>query len=75
MGVTRSLFRRVWEHKIKDSLTINNGIYRLVYHESFYDIHNTIARKEIQSGSRKKKTALIKETNLHRKDLSADWYW
>ncbi len=45
MGVTRSLFRRVWEHKIKDGFTNNNGIHRLVYHESFYDIHNTIARK------------------------------
>ena len=30
--------------------------------------------KEIQSGSRKKKTALIEETNPHRKDLREDWY-
>ena len=76
-GVTRSLLRRIWEHKnkIKDGFTKIYTICRLVYHESFNDIHNAIAReKQIKAGSRKKKIALIEGTNPHWYDLSGDWY-
>ncbi len=76
-GVTRSLQRRVWEHKnkIKVGFTNKYDLHRLVYHEAFYDIHNAIAReKQIKAGSRKKKITLIEEMNPHWKDLSGDWY-
>ena len=69
--------RRIWEHKNKkkDGFTKKYTISKLVYHESFYDIHNAIMReKQIKAGSRKKKIALIEETNPHWKDLSGDWY-
>lgn len=57
-GVTRSLLRRVWEHKnkINEGFTNKYDINRLVYHETFNDIQNAIAReKQIKVGSRKKR--------------------
>ena len=76
-GLTSNLFRRLWEHKnnTMEGLTKKYAIQRLVYHESFYDIQNAIAReKQIKAGSRKKKIALIEAENPHWKDLSGDWY-
>ncbi len=76
-GVTRSLLRRVWEHKNKIRKGFSNkyDLHRLVYLESFYDIHNAITReKQIKAGSRKKKITLIEEANPNWNDLSADWY-
>ncbi len=76
-GVTRSLLRRLWEHKnkLKVGFTKNYDIHRLVYHESFYDIENAILReKQIKAGSRKRKIALIEKENPFWKDLSRDWY-
>ena len=76
-GVTNSLERRIWQHKTKalPGFSAQYGLGRLVYLESFRDIHNAIAReKQIKAGSRAKKLALIEKDNLAWADLSAGWY-
>ena len=72
-GVTNNLRRRVSQHKDKKagSFTKRYNITKLVYYESFNNIHDAIAaEKKIKSGSRAKKITLIESTNPNWKDLS-----
>jgi putative endonuclease len=77
IGVTRSLRRRVWEHKaeIHEGFTKRYHINRLVYFEEFQYVLNAIAReKKLKNLHRHQKIALIESTNPHWVDLAAEWY-
>ncbi len=76
-GVTKSLIKRMWEHKNKsyDGFSKKYNLTKLVYFEVFHDIHNAISReKQIKSGSRKNKLKLIEKINHQWEDYSKDWY-
>ena len=66
-GVTSDLQGRVCKHKnfdYPDSFTAKYKLTKLVFYEGFHRIEEAIAReKQIKSGSRKKKEALIKKMN------------
>jgi putative endonuclease len=73
-GVTSNLKDRVLQHKTKKyagSFSAKYNISKLVYFESCETIGEAIKReKQIKSGSRKQKVALINEMNLEWNDLS-----
>ncbi len=76
-GVTNDLERRVFEHKHKvtGGFTSKYNVTKLVHYEQCDDSLTAIEReKQIKAGSRKKKIALIKETNKDWVDLSEDWF-
>jgi putative endonuclease len=76
-GVTGYLQRRVFEHKqrIKGEFAARYKIDRLVYFESFGDVHAAIVReKQIKGLIRMKKIALIVSVNPEWKYLSEAWY-
>jgi putative endonuclease len=76
-GVTRSLERRMWEHKhgTHDGFTKMYHCDRLVYFETYSDIRQAIAReKELKGWTRAKKEALVNSVNRAWADLSVDWY-
>ncbi len=65
-GVTNDLARRVWEHQNGEvkGFTGKYKIDRLVYHETFHDIRDAIAReKQIKGWTRAKKNALVETLN------------
>ena len=72
-GVTNDLQRRVWEHQngaIK-GFTKKYKLRTLVYHETYHDIRDAIAReKEIKGWVRSKKNALVEALNPKWTDLS-----
>jgi putative endonuclease len=78
VGVTRSLVKRVWEHKIKrnkNSFTSKYNINKLVYYQIFYDPYNAIAQeKRVKKWNRKWKLELIEKENPDWLDLSEPWY-
>ena len=66
VGVTSDLPRRVYEHKTgaKAGFTKRYGCKLLVWHEPFERMDEAIAReKQIKSGSRRDKIALIERGN------------
>lgn len=72
VGVTNNLKRRVYEHKngLVDGFTRSYHVNKLVYYEIGADVEGAILReKQIKSGSRKKKEALIKRFNPEWNDL------
>lgn len=71
-GVTSDLVRRVWEHKQKmaDGFTKRYNVNKLVYYEVFSTAFDAIAReKQIKSGPRNRKIALIHRDNPSYRDL------
>ena len=59
---------------LKASLT-SYDVERLLYWESYDDVHKAIAReKQLKGWRREKKIALIESMNPHWLDLSKDWY-
>ncbi|MDD3883632.1 MAG: GIY-YIG nuclease family protein [Gallionella sp.] len=69
IGVTSNLVKRVWEHKQEfvDGFTKKYAVHMLVYFELAETMDAAISReKQLKSGSRNKKTALIESMN-------ADW--
>lgn len=76
VGMTNDLKRRVWQHKNKqaEGFTKKYNVNRLIYVESFGDVHAAIAReKQIKGFRREKKVALIDKENPFWKDLSESW--
>lgn len=76
-GVTNNLERRVYEHKTgaTGGFTAKYRAKWLVWVETFPDIRDAIAReKQIKGWDRKKKYAMVMESNPTLKDLAADWY-
>jgi putative endonuclease len=75
-GVTSDLLRRIFEHKSsfsKESFSARYRCHYLVYYELHDCISTAIQReKQIKSGSRKKKLALIESVNPLWKDLYSE---
>ena len=77
IGVTRSLQKRIFEHKRKlhEGFTATYNCNRLVWYERFVDPSHAIAReKQLKGWSRAKKIALITKMNPTWVDLSESWY-
>jgi putative endonuclease len=74
-GVTSNLVKRVYEHKNKmyKGFTSKYEVDKLGYYEESDSIISAIEReKQIKSGSRKDKIALIESMNSEWKDLYDD---
>ena len=72
IGVTSNLLKRIYEHKHKltEGFTAEYGVDKLGYFEIFESITDAIKReKQLKSGSRKKKIALIEQSNPEWRDL------
>ncbi|HKP77383.1 MAG TPA: GIY-YIG nuclease family protein [Longimicrobiaceae bacterium] len=72
VGVTNDLARRMYEHRLKvnKGFTAKYNVNRLVWFEITGNVSGAIAReKQIKGYSRKKKIALIEETNAGWNDL------
>ncbi|RJR41468.1 MAG: GIY-YIG nuclease family protein [Deltaproteobacteria bacterium] len=77
VGVTNDLERRMSEHKnaLVEGFTKKYKINRLMYYETYNDVHDAIDReKQIKGWRRDKKIALIEEDNPRWQDLSEDWF-
>src|SRR5260370_39532245 len=75
-GMTKSLGRRVGEHKLKvtPGFATKYNITRLVHFESFEDVRKAIEReKQIKAWTRGKRVALVESTNPKWNDLSREW--
>ncbi len=75
-GVTSDLARRVYEHKQKliPGFTSRYNVGLLVYFETFNTPQEAIAReKQIKGWVRRRKSALIEESNPSWQDLSEAW--
>ena len=72
-GVTGNLIRRVYEHKTHadpKSFTAKYKVTKLVYYEYTGDVRVALEReKQIKSGNRKLKEALIHTMNPNWEDL------
>ena len=71
-GVTGNLLRRMWEHKSKTikGFTAKYNVDQLVYYEILNNPIDAIAReKQLKSGSRWRKVALILAVNPDWEDL------
>jgi putative endonuclease len=76
IGMTNSIYRRALEHK-RGEVEGFAGKYhcdRLVYYESFDDVHKAIGReRQLKGWIRAKKIALIKSKNPRWEDLAEGW--
>ncbi len=74
-GVTNNLQRRQGEHfESRSKFAAKYRIDRIVYHETFNDIHQAIAReKQIKGWRRSKKVALIESVNPNWMDGESPW--
>ena len=71
-GVTSNLPSRIYQHKHKmtQGFTSKYDVHRLVYYELFEEMYHAICReKQLKSGSRKQKLALICSMNPKWADL------
>jgi putative endonuclease len=76
IGMTNSIYRRVLQHKAGEieGFSKQYACTRLVYYESFDDVHKAIGReKQLKGWSRAKKTALIESRNPRWEDLAETW--
>jgi len=77
IGMTGNLHKRVFEHKFHriEGFTDEYQVDRLLYRESFDDVHRAIAReKQLKGWRRSKKIALIESLNPHWSDLAREWF-
>ena len=77
IGMTNNLHRRVFQHKTQEfeGFSDSYDAVRLVYWESFDDVHKAIAReKQLKNWRREKKLWLIAGMNPEFRDLAAVWY-
>ena len=76
IGVTSNSIKRVYEHKTGKykGFSFKYNCNKLIYYEQFSTINNAIAReKQLKSGNRKRKEALINKENPDLLDLSENW--
>ena len=76
IGMTNSIYRRAREHKRGDveGFASKYRCDRLVYYESFDDVHKAIGReKQLKGWIRAKKMALIDSKNPRWEDLAEKW--
>jgi putative endonuclease len=72
-----NLNKRVFEHKFHriEGFTDENDIERLLYWESYDDVHKAMGReKQLKGWRREKKGVLIESMNPQWLDLAKDWY-
>ena len=77
IGMTGNLHKRAYEHKFHriEGFTDEYDVERLLYLESYDDVHKAIGReKQLKGWRRDKKIVLIKSMNPQWLDLSKDWY-
>jgi putative endonuclease len=77
VGITSNLHKRAFQHKFHriEGFTDQHAVERLLYCESFDDVHKAISReKQLKGWRRSKKVALIESINPHWLDLARDWY-
>ncbi len=75
-GMTNNMSRRALQHKSGEieGFASKYGCNRLVYYESFDDVHKAIGReKQLKGWRRAKKIALIESKNPRWKDLAEKW--
>ncbi len=76
IGVTNSLFSRIFKHKLKinkNSFTAKYNVDKLVYYEEYQYIKDAILReKQMKVWKREWKIKLIKEENSLWRDLFED---
>ena len=76
VGMTNSIYRRALEHKRGDieGFASEYRCDRLVYYESFDDVHKAIGReKQLKGWSRAKKITLIESKNPRWEDFAEKW--
>ncbi len=77
IGMTGNLNKRAFEHKFHriDGFTDEYDVERLLYWESYDDVHKAIGReKQLKGWRRTKKVVLIESMNPQWVDLSKEWY-
>jgi putative endonuclease len=75
-GMTNAIFRRVLQHKNGEIEGFSSKYHcdRLVYHESYDDVHKAIGReKQLKGWLRARKIALIESRNPRWQDLAEKW--
>jgi len=76
IGMTNSIYRRALQHKSGEIEGFSSKYHcdRLVYCESFDDVHRAINReKQLKGWTRAKKIALIGSSNPRWADLAEKW--
>jgi putative endonuclease len=76
IGMTNSIYRRALEHKRGEIEGFASKYHcdRLVYYESFDDVHKAIGReKQLKGWTRAKKIDLIESRNPGWADLAESW--
>jgi putative endonuclease len=76
VGITGFFERRIHQHKYDsiEGFTRKYQVHRLVYYESYQDVHAAIAReKQLKRWRREKKIALIEKMNPRWQDLAESW--
>ena len=77
VGRTRSLPRRVWQHRAGTfpGFTRRYRITRLVYFESTDNVRAAVAReRQLKSWTREKRLRLVESVNAGWLDLAAAWF-
>ncbi|MBZ5650829.1 MAG: GIY-YIG nuclease family protein [Acidobacteriia bacterium] len=77
IGMTGNLHKRAFEHKFHriEGFTDKYDVERLLYWESYDDVHNAIGReKQLKGWRREKKVVLVESMNPQCLDLSKEWY-
>ncbi|MGO9083963.1 MAG: GIY-YIG nuclease family protein [Candidatus Sulfotelmatobacter sp.] len=77
IGVRGNLHRRVFQHKFHyfEGFTDRYDVTRLLYWESYDEVHKALAREtQLKGWRREKKISLIARRNPHWVDLAAEWY-
>ena len=77
IGVTGNLHKRVFQHKFHhhEGFSQRYEVTRLLYFESYDDVHKALAReKQLKGWSRAKKIPLLERRNPHWTDLASEWY-
>jgi putative endonuclease len=77
IGISSNLQKRAFQHKFHhfEGFIDKYNVERLLYWESFDDVHNAIAReKRLKGWRRSKKIELIESVNPQWLDLSRYWY-
>ena len=76
IGITNSIYRRALQHKAGEveGFASKYACTRLVYYESFDDVHRAIGReKQLKGWTRAKKITLIESKNARWEDLAEKW--
>ena len=76
IGMTNSIYRRALQHKRGEIEGFASKYHcnRLVYYESFDDVHKAIGReKQLKGWTRARKIALIETRNPRWEDLAEKW--